>query len=234
MLSAEATQVRNARMLLLQRASGLDRGLIAREDDVRMIDDAASALEACPGLQAVDWANNSWSTALDGTWRLVYTSAFATGNLGGQRPGLPSNGPLRLGKVLQRIQTGMGRLDNIIAPAYINAPWPEPLRQVLPAPEATIELGHALNLIGKDQVRITGDSAKVEPVVGPVNLPPLEGQTPKLPFADEVRALLPQQVQDALDRQGLFRVSYLDDQLYVSRGDRNELRIFVREAPMTR
>lgn len=44
---------------------------------------------------------------LDGRWRLLYSSGFASGSLGGRRPG-PSfgSGPFTLGQVYQDIMTG--------------------------------------------------------------------------------------------------------------------------------
>lgn len=47
---------------------------------------------------------------LDGRWRLLYSSGFSSGSLGGRRPG-PSfgSGPFTLGQVYQDILTG-GRM----------------------------------------------------------------------------------------------------------------------------
>ncbi len=44
---------------------------------------------------------------LDGRWRLLYSSGFSSGSLGGRRPG-PSfaAGPFTLGQVYQDILTG--------------------------------------------------------------------------------------------------------------------------------
>ena len=223
-------QLRGLRTLLLQRAAGLDRGIAASDEDVRTIEAAARALEEAPAANRVDWANESDVARLGGRWRLVYTSAFATGTLGGARPGPPSNGPVRLGKVFQRIQTRKRRLDNIIEPVYLDAPWPLPFPSFLPSPAATVQLGHSLELIGSDTVRIVGDGATVRPR-GAQWLRPIALESPKLPFAEEVRAALPEQVRDALATIGgsTFRVAYLDDDVYVTRGDRGELRVFVRD-----
>jgi len=223
--SAETLQRSNARTLLLQRASGLDRGIVASEGDVRAIDDAARDLEASSSIGMVNWTDSDSVAKLDGQWRLVYSSAFATGTLGGERPGPASNGPVRFGKVFQRINTRDQRLDNIIAPVYLDAPWPLP-----PPPSANIELGHALEFLSEKEIRITSDGAMIRPK----DASPFSFETPTLPtlpFADELQALLPEEVKKSLQRAGssTFSVSYLDDVIYLTRGDRGELRVFVRD-----
>ncbi|KAG2432658.1 hypothetical protein HYH02_006646 [Chlamydomonas schloesseri] len=52
---------------------------------------------------------------LAGTWRLVYSSGFNSGSLGGRRPGPPAAGfPATLGQVYQRIDPATAKLDNIV------------------------------------------------------------------------------------------------------------------------
>lgn len=54
----------------------------------------AEQLEKVGGRVTLDWiARGSSHATLDllgGTWRLVYSSAFENGNLGGSRPGPPA------------------------------------------------------------------------------------------------------------------------------------------------
>lgn len=211
-------KILKARINLLQRVSGLDRGLVANDVDVSGIDFAASELELGAKL---DFDKSEDLAKLDGRWRLVHSSAFATGSLGGSRPGPSSNGPVRLGKVLQQINTNERRLDNIIEPVYIDTPAP------FPSSTANVRLGHVLEVVGMDEICITSDGSSIQPQ----GLPSFDIQNIKLPFADEVLSVLPQEVQDALQRLGssTFRVSYLDDDVYITRGDRSELRVFVRE-----
>lgn len=237
--SEELVEMRNVRTLLLQRCAGLDRGLAARVEDVRSIESTARALEEYACAQPISWANEEDVNMLNGRWRLVYTSAFAEGgsdgmsspSLGGARPGPPSNGPVRLGKVYQRIQTRKRRLDNIIEPVYLDAPWPLPFPSFLPSPAATVQLGHELELVDNDRIRITGDGATIRPRGGPSFIRPLTFETPKLPFVDQLRNLLPEEVRQAFQRIGssTFRVAYLDKDVYVTRGDRGELRVFCRD-----
>lgn len=77
--------------------AGLDRGLLATANDETVADMVARKLEA---------AGNPIELPLDldmlqGRWRLVFSSGFATGSLGGQRPGPPVGRllPLTLGQV---------------------------------------------------------------------------------------------------------------------------------------
>jgi hypothetical protein len=77
--------------------AGLDRGLLATANDETAADMAALKLEAAG--EPVQLPRDL--ELLQGRWRLVFTSGFATGSLGGERPG-PSLGrllPLTLGQV---------------------------------------------------------------------------------------------------------------------------------------
>jgi hypothetical protein len=222
---------------LMARVSGLDRGVLADQTDVEAINETANHLEARLAHHGhkIDWGNAMTLSQLDGRWRLAYTSAFAPGRLGGGRSGQPTGGPVKLGKVFQDIDTSEKRLINAIEPLSVktpqqkvNSPLPlPPLEFDLPPIVVNVGLGHKLEMIGPDELKITGDGVKVE---SPLPLPPLELKTPKLPFADEIRELLPEAVQDALAKSesSTFRVSYLDDSIRLSRGDRDELRVFVR------
>jgi len=226
-LNVSDTHLRKRCMHLLERLSGLDRGLLASDVDVNAIDDAASELEASPAAGEIDWTNKEFVSMLDGRWRLVYTSAFASGSLGGKRPGPSSGGPVSLGKIFQDIDTSKARLINAIEPVFVDTPGPFPNITV------NIGLGHVLELIGKRDVRITSDGAKIQPIDAQSRYPPLDLQTPKIPFAEEVRALLPPKVRDLLwgrDLGATFCVTYLDDEVRITRGDRDELRVFVRDS----
>jgi hypothetical protein len=60
---------------------------------------------------------------LAGTWRLLYSSAFVGGWLGGARPGPPAALlPAQFGPVYQRIDLQSGKLDNIVS--LLPAPLP--------------------------------------------------------------------------------------------------------------
>ncbi|KAF2285520.1 hypothetical protein GH714_005228 [Hevea brasiliensis] len=77
--------------------SGLNRGLVASEDDLQREDAAVKELEAVG--QLVDLSNDI--DRMQGRWKLIYSSAFSTHALGGIRPGLPTGRllPITLGQV---------------------------------------------------------------------------------------------------------------------------------------
>lgn len=74
-----------------------------------MVCKAANKLEAAQGIISLEKSENeSALNGLNGVWRLVFSSAFKTGNLGGNRPGPFSiqllGSPFSLGQVSQRIR----------------------------------------------------------------------------------------------------------------------------------
>jgi hypothetical protein len=83
--------------------AGLDRGLLASANDETLADMAARKLEAA--ADSVEFPRDL--DLLQGRWRLVYSSGFTTGSLGGQRPGPPVGQllPLTLGQVCFQIFT---------------------------------------------------------------------------------------------------------------------------------
>ncbi|GJP66297.1 hypothetical protein CLOP_g23205 [Closterium sp. NIES-67] len=145
---------------------------------------------------------------LDGTWRLVYSSGFVSGSLGGLRPGPPAGGPVSIGQVTQRVDVTAKELDNIVE-LRISAPWP------LPALEATASLQHTFKLTGPSSIRIIFESTAVRP----------KGSFPPPFSVPQLPAFLrpPPEV-----RSGDFSTTYLDGDFRVSRGDRGEVRVFVR------
>lgn len=66
--------------------SGLNRGLAASGDDRQKAEAAAKELEDAGGL--VDLSTDI--DKLQGRWKLIYSSAFASRTLGGSRPGPPT------------------------------------------------------------------------------------------------------------------------------------------------
>jgi hypothetical protein len=192
---------------LLSAVAGLDRGLVANEADVMTVESAAKKLEASGGI--VDL-----STGLDklqGRWRLIYSSAFASGSLGGLRPGPPTGRlPLTLGQVFQRIDIVGREFDNIVN-LQIVTPWP------LPPIEVIANLAHSFELVGRASIRIIFEKTIIQTAGSLSQLPPVE--LPQLP--EFLRP--PSSV-----RSGDFEVTFVDDDLRVTRGDRGELRVFLK------
>ncbi|CAH2041436.1 unnamed protein product, partial [Thlaspi arvense] len=65
--------------------SGLNRGLAASQDDLKLADSAAKELEDIGGPVDLSVAIDK----LQGRWKLIYSSAFSSRTLGGSRPGPP-------------------------------------------------------------------------------------------------------------------------------------------------
>lgn len=192
---------------LLSTVSGLNRGLAASEDDLRRADAAAKELETAGG--AVDLSSELGK--LQGRWRLVYSSAFSSRTLGGSRPGPPTGRllPITLGQVFQRIDVVSKDFDNIVE-LELGAPWP------LPPAEVTATLAHKFELIGPAKVKIVFEKTTVKTSGNLSQLPPLE--VPRIP-----ESLRP----SSNPGSGDFEVTYADSDLRVTRGDRDELRVFV-------
>ncbi|PIA45466.1 hypothetical protein AQUCO_01700770v1 [Aquilegia coerulea] len=127
------------KLKLLTAVSGLNKGLVAKEEDMKKVDAAAKELEEVGGL--VDLSANL--DKLQGRWKLIYSSAFSSRTLGGSRPGPPIGRllPITLGQVFQRIDTFSKDFDNIVE-LQLGAPWP------LPPVEVTATLAHKFELTG--------------------------------------------------------------------------------------
>eukprot|EP00245_Coleochaete_scutata_P006535 TRINITY_DN21002_c0_g1_i1.p1 TRINITY_DN21002_c0_g1~~TRINITY_DN21002_c0_g1_i1.p1 ORF type:complete len:300 (+),score=39.19 TRINITY_DN21002_c0_g1_i1:54-902(+) len=200
------TDVRDLKTALLAAVAGLDRGLAAGEEELQVVEAAAEALEVTMRVELPADLDQ-----LSGRWRLVFSSGFSSGSFGGRRPGPPVGRlPLTLGQVYQRIDVVSRELDNIVD-IRIGAPWP------LPSLELNATLAHSFEVIGENEIRIIFESTTVR-AEGPLKqLPPLA--IPQLP-----EALRP----PSSARSGDFKTTFLDNELRVSRGDRGELRVFVR------
>ena len=238
---------------LLAAVAPLDRGFAAGPRELARAEAAASALElamaSSPSTSSSSYysvdgtGGTALATALSGLWRLAFSSSFSGGSLGGSRPGIVGLPAGSLGQVLQRIQPfkkGGARLDNIVEIAL------GPFR-------VTLCLGHALALgdhgnasgiatatgngigSGGDVARITSDGASLRLRGAPG---PLRGLRPLIAPRFDPLGALPEPFREALrpavEAAGLklgsatFRTTYVDGDLRVARGDRGELRVFLR------
>ncbi|XP_030509419.2 plastid-lipid-associated protein 6, chloroplastic [Cannabis sativa] len=199
----------NLKLKLLSGVSGVNRGLAASEDDLGKAEEAARELEAAGGT--VDLSKDI--DKLQGRWKLIYSSAFSSKTLGGSRPGPPTGRllPITLGQVFQRIDIFSRDFDNIVE-LELGAPWP------LPPIEVTATLAHKFELIGSSKIQITFEKTTVKARGNLSQLPPLE--LPRIP--DVLRGQ-----SNSSPGSGEFEVTYMDDNMRVTRGDRGELRVFV-------
>lgn len=82
----------------LQNAvAGLNKGFAANKEDLKIVESIAEKLESAG--EPVDLTCNI--DMIQGRWKLIYSSAFSSGTLGGSRPGPPTGRllPITLGKV---------------------------------------------------------------------------------------------------------------------------------------
>lgn len=207
----------------------LDRGLAASSDDVTRVENLALQLENAgePVVLDILTSNNSTNKRksrlelLDGRWRLAYSSGFSGGNLGGRRPGPPASlAPVTLGAVYQDIFLAAKELDNVVTlTAKVSL---ASLFQVDP-PAVTARLKHSFSIEGAATVRIVFEKtiAKTSGGIG--------GWLDSLPqFATP---MLPESLRPvtAPARGATFDVTFLDEKMRITRGDRGELRVFVKE-----
>eukprot|EP00238_Polyblepharides_amylifera_P001134 CAMPEP_0196573486 /NCGR_PEP_ID=MMETSP1081-20130531/3390_1 /TAXON_ID=36882 /ORGANISM="Pyramimonas amylifera, Strain CCMP720" /LENGTH=269 /DNA_ID=CAMNT_0041891221 /DNA_START=42 /DNA_END=851 /DNA_ORIENTATION=- len=190
------------KLSLLRAVASLDRGVAASKSDMTRVDDLVSQLESAIAVATPD--SRSIDQRCDGLWRLVYTS-----NISDQPT---SVGPFKLGQVFQRISCADKTLDNVVelmTPNFF----------ALPSTTISAALQHSLNASGTNTLEITFEGVSIDAsnVIQGVELPGL----PSLPEALRPPSNL---------RTGSFDVTFVDDEMRVSRGERGELRVFMKES----
>jgi hypothetical protein len=209
-VSSEALAQAKAR--LISAVAGLDRGASARPSDVNAVSAAVTELEALAPRASLDSSLDS----LSGLWRLVYSSTFA-GQPGGSQgfTGVPGAGtPLRLGPVFQRVQASKRTLDNIVE---LTVPGPFFLGSLT----VVATLSHSLEVLSDSRVRVNFQALALRGR-GVRGARPLTLPSP-LSLLPALEAALPPNL-----RGGEFDTTFCDAEARVSRGDRGELRVFVR------
>jgi hypothetical protein len=245
---------------LVQAVAGLDRGLGASLREARAVDALARRLErAAPAADGGDDGNDSAAPLgplAPGCWRLIYSSAFGGGSLGGSRPGPPAAlTPLVLGGVFQVVDRDRRTLDNVVELLAPGLVAPKAL-VMAPLKALCAALGGALGGSGNDE----NDDEDDDPTPGvrltlrhdyeilpPSSSSSTAAATVRIVFEDTIaRALGPSFLASRLPRvsapqlpeplrppRGLraatFDVTYEDSEMRVTRGDRGELRVFLRE-----
>jgi len=222
--SGEHMNLQKAKFGLLAAVAGLDRGAAAGSLQRKAVLTAAEALENESNLEPFP----AGLSKIDGLWRLVYSSALSAGSGSGggaSSQSLPvfqtpdtgsfnSFGPgSQVGQVYARISSRKQKLENIVE-VFLRSPLP-----FLPQlGKVTLNLEHKLEVEDGDarRVKITLEQVTARNQGGParqLRLPPL-----KIP------------VLDVLSSQGagIFDTTYCDDELRITRGDRGEIRVFVK------
>ncbi|EFJ46380.1 hypothetical protein VOLCADRAFT_105590 [Volvox carteri f. nagariensis] len=123
-------RIERLRFSLLAALSSLDRGLAANAREAAEVDELCSQMESLgtpitlspsppPAAGPVAGGGSAGVSGINdqlaGTWRLIYSSGFNSGSLGGRRPGPPAAlFPTILGQVYQCIDPQTAKLDNIV------------------------------------------------------------------------------------------------------------------------
>ena len=212
---------------LLKTLAALDRGVAAGDDDrddvrrlVEILETFAKATASMTmsggvgGRRSLAPVDAQLEAALDGEWRLAYSSTFAGEQPGSQgftgAPGGGGGGNPNLRAVYQRVSNEGKTCDNVVTFSGGGLPF-----------SGTASLGHEYE-VTDTTMTITFTGVTVES--SSLGLPPL-----RLPSPLDV---LPAEVREALTgagvQSGSFDTSFVDEDLRVSRGDRGELRVFVK------
>lgn len=226
---ATATEGQNNSVLDLKKeivsaVASLDRGFAATESQMELLDSLCQKLEAAGGPVTLSWSTNSMNH-LDGRWRLIYTSGFATGSVGGRRPGPRyTDLPFTIGQVYQDISSTKAELDNIVElhwrASLASLPFVVDALNAQP-PMVTARLRHSMEFVGPKQVQIVFEATEVKLSGG------LSGWLDNVPAFTAPR--LPEYLQPPPRlRAATFDVTYLDAEMRLSRGDRGELRIYLK------
>lgn len=223
-----AEEIAAVKQQLVSMLASLDRGAAATEDQAQRVDNLARRLEVLGGAVALGWekpasGGKPGMALLDGRWRLLYSSGFTSGSLGGRRPG-PSFGslPLTLGPVYQDIYTDKSELDNVVE-LFLRFSLASLPGVPAGVPSATACLRHSFQIIGSNTIEITFDDTEVKLAGG------LQGWLDNLPTFSVPK--LPEFLQAPKGvRSARFDVVFLDESMRITRGDRDELRVFLKGA----
>lgn len=211
----------------LQDASGIE---VAQQIEQVIVE--MCALSPAPRLDLDE-------EALGGTWQLRYSSEFVPGNtkFAGNWPFLANSDTLRqatkplLPKIVdvqQVIDVYGKRLDNVVTlelrPPVISDFLAE---RIGPAPRVIATLEHDYRISGAATVTITFEKTKVQ---GQGGVNGWFGNLPQITWGGGDNAVL-EEIRKATEayNSSSFDVVYLDSKLRVTRADRGEVRVFVRE-----
>ena len=204
---------------LFKTLATLDRGVASGAADRAAVRSLVESLEATASAAPSSLAPSdaALEAALDGEWRLAYSSTFAGEQAGSQGfVGAPGGAGAPLGSVYQRISAAEKTCDNVVQLGAATSPL-----------RGAAALGHAYVVSGRTTT-ITFTGVTVEEA--PFGLPAF-----KLPSPLDA---LPREARDALEGagetagvgigSGAFETTFVDADARISRGDRGELRVFVK------
>ncbi|MBD2104790.1 PAP/fibrillin family protein [Leptolyngbya sp. FACHB-261] len=182
---------------LLERLAGMNRGLNAEERDRQAILVAAAALEAYnPTPRPTETPQK-----LDGNWRLLYTTSEELLNLGR----VPA---LKLGQIYQCIRASSGRVYNV---AEITG---------LPLLEGLVSVGARFEVVSERRVNVQFERF-VLGLQRLINYTDVNNFLERFEAGEKFRAV-DFEIKNR-EQRGWLEVTYLDDDLRISRGNEGSL-----------
>ena len=206
---------------ILAYTAPLGKGMDATLEDARIIETYVDQIEEKSSVVRLDDPKVE-GEMLAGRWKLLYSSEFVPGNAKNPgnvvRPGGLS--PVKIGNVTQVIDAIGKRLDNVVD-LELGFSLATILGDRIEAPRVIACLGHSYSISGARTMRITYDRTTLQPRGG--ILSSLVESIPELSIPSVLNFL------DDSFRSSSFDVVFLDRDLRITRGDRKEVRVFIRE-----
>ena len=242
--SGEKPSLLQLRDNIIRMVAGLDRGFGGTLKSAQMIDSAVLQLQREAGpvcfssFRDSDMADSAGErdekgllisqNLMAGKWRLIYSSAFTTGNgLQGERgvgpPGFPAF--IKLRQIYQTIDLTSRRLDNIVT--FSVSPFiPVAFSSFEQASVVMLSLSHSLKVISKAGLEIEFIGTHVK--IGDDQLSEWLGISPEIdvPLPNVIRMF----TDNSTIRSSTFTTVYLDEMTRITRGDRRELRVYTKES----
>jgi len=201
----------------------LDRGNLGTIDDAKRIRNVVMELEEMSPRMVRLFEKDVENGMLAGRWRLLYSSEFVPGNVkypgNSVKPGSGILSPIELGNVFQDINPTEKKLDNEVE-LVSKVSLAGILGGEVKFPSLIATLQHSYSILGARTVRIVFEGTVVKPKGGLNN------------WLDSIPEIITPDLLSMLDdsfRSAAFDVVYLDKDLRITRGDRGEYRIFLRE-----
>lgn len=235
-ISTEPADIQKAH--LLASVAPLDKGLLGTKEQADSIENQIfSLLDASSAVRLDAGSTTGQDSMLCGSWTLLYSSEFIPGNtkFPGNYPTLSNNRKPFVGflpkikNVEQYIDCERKRLDNIVQvelrPSILDGLLPNP------APSVEVCLGHSYKVLGAQTMKITFDESSLKGAGGLNNW---LASLPELSFSrdnNDSNFLTALTNTPALDdyKSSSFDVVYLDEDTRITRGDRGEIRIFLKK-----
>ena len=206
---------------LIATVAPLERGVRGTPNIARLVEEYVNTLGHCSPVVRLDDADVECSL-FNGRWNLLYSSEFVPGNA--KNPGnvvLPS-GPLKIVNVYQCIDSLSKRLNNVVE-IELQVSLANIL-STIKRPTVTAILGHSYSVHGARTITITYDDTHV---TGKGGFNDWLDSMPELNFE-----FFPFTLSSLLDdsfRSSSFDVVFIDKDMRVTLGDRQEIRVFLKD-----